>query len=473
VAELREKLDAMEDNLKQKDDELNAALDSERSRAAAASVEQKEWADLRAALEQKLADSQKLAGSMQAELESVRVSQSNTERDMRAQIEKLQEDLEAAEAGSREISGGDPQLAQENEELRSELREQQQVTEEVRREAQDFLREMRLLSQRSDSSYEKEDQLLATIEKLEEEVRDWRNRYARTKTQLRTLRASSIGLSIQQDAGQYAKDSGFTQPDGLVKDVHVTKFQISIDELLRTARSDEPGRVFDYVKAVVVNVMSITQDIDNAAPVNEEMTKLQTKLKSRVSATANNLTTASRNFASANGLSPVSLLDAAASHLTTAVVELIRTVKIRPTPAGELEDDDDGDIEPVDNIGFFPVRGPSEESNLTPFQGLRNGRMSGDSSMYSPVNSPRQSTMRPVSSGKQSWNERQRPMSRGAPNGFNGMNGNGNGLPVAPMGVGFGIRTQDTDVEDLKVSHVNSTKKNKARQVLTTTLDLS
>ena len=148
------------------------------------------------------------------------------------------------------------------------------------------------------------------------------------------------------------------------------------------------------------------------------------------------------------------MLDAAASHLTAAVVELIRTVKIRPTPAGELEDDDDGNLDPVDTTGFFPVRDPRQDNTPPPFQGLRNGRISADSSMYSPVNSPRESTnIQPKSSGKESWAERQRSLSRGAPptNGLNIMNGNNKTLPPAPMGVGFGIRTQDSDVEELKV----------------------
>jgi len=404
---------------------------------------------LRMELENKLADSQNFAESMQSELERVRASQSDNERNLRAQIEELQEELRSREAAPRGLSNNNPQLEEENEELRSELRDQQRVTEEVRREAQEFLREMRMLSQRTESSFEKEEQLENAVNRLEEEVRDWRNRYARTKAQLRTLRASSIGLSIQQDAAQYAKDGGFTQADGMVKDVHVTKFQISIDEILRTARSDDPGRVIDFMKNVVVNVRRITQDIDESPAISDEMVQLQTKLKSRVSATANNLITASKNFASANGLSPVSLLDAAASHLTAAVVELVRTVKIRPTPAGELEDDDDGNLQPVDTTGFFPVRDPRQENNPPPFQGLRSGRISADSSMYSPINSPRQSGMRPGSSGKESWAAKQRPMSRGN---ANGMNGNGNTIPLAPMGVGFGIRTQDTDVEDLKVN---------------------
>jgi hypothetical protein len=137
------------------------------------------------------------------------------------------------------------------------------------------------------------------------------------------------------------------------------------------------------------------------------------------------------------------------------VVELVRTVKIRPTPPGELEDDDDGNLEPIDTTGFFPVRDTRQESNPAPFQGLRNNaRMSANSSMYSPINSPRESTVRPRSQGKGSWAANQRPVSRGAQglNGMNGINGiNGNNKPSSPMGMGFGIRTE-SDVEDLKVS---------------------
>ena len=440
----------MEDNLKQKDDELNSVLDAQRSRVTAANMEKKEWSDLRVNLENKLADAQNLNDSLQSELERVRASQANTERELRAQIEELR----TSTTGSRGV-GGSEELERENQELRADLREQQMVTDEVRKEAQEFLQEMRMLSERSESSYAREEELENTVNRLEEEVKDWRNRYARTKTQLRSLRASSIGLTIQQGIANYAKDSGFTGENGMVKDVHVTKFQISIDELLRTARTEDPVRVIEFMKLVVVNVRRITQDIDEAPASSGEFVQQQTKLKSRVSATANNLITASKNFASANGLSPVSLLDAAASHLTAAVVELVRTVKIRSTPAGELEDDDDGNLEPVDSTGFFPVRDPSLENNPSPFQGLRNGniRMSADSSMYSPINSPRESTnMRPRSSGKDSWAGRPRSMSKGTQNGLSVMNGIGvKTLPPPPMGLGFGIRTQDSDVEELKV----------------------
>jgi hypothetical protein len=213
--------------------------------------------------------------------------------------------------------------------------------------------------------------------------------------------------------------------------VHVTKFQIAIDELLRMARSREPAAVLDYMKSVVVSVRNITEDIGDVSQEDSELSRQRYKLKARVSATANNLITASKNFATAKGLSPVSLLDAAASHLTAAVVELIKTVKIRPTPAGELEDDDDGNLPPAASSGYFSVS---------------NGRVSGES-VYSSASSPRGSiSLRPRSQSKEPWPAR-RPQSR---NGL--VNGSNKALPTVPaMKMGFGIRTQESNVEELKV----------------------
>ncbi len=83
-----------------------------------------------------------------------------------------------------------------------------------------------------------------------------------------------------------------------------------------------------------------------------------------MSSTANNLITASKNFAASAGISPVSLLDAAASHLVAAVVELLANSQDTATPAGELEDDDDGTITPVDSTGFFsPSRSRAESQS--------------------------------------------------------------------------------------------------------------
>ncbi|KAH7034653.1 uncharacterized protein B0I36DRAFT_360154 [Microdochium trichocladiopsis] len=389
VRELREQLESMSEQLKRKDDEMNDMLDGERSR----SMRQKEWDDARRELEAKLEDSERLNETMRNEMDLMRNSRAREMQDL--------EDKLAKTSISAAPQSGD--LARENNELRAALEEQQRVTEEARREARQFLQEMKALAQQHTPSWDRQTELEGMVENLEKEVRDWRSRYARTKTQLRNLRTSSIGLTIEQDATKYLQEQGFMQEGGLVKDVHVTKFQISVDELLQGARNGAPEKVIDHMKSVVVNVRRIIKDIETSLPAGSELGQPQMKLKSRVSATANNLITASKNFAAAAGMSPVSLLDAAASHLVAAVVELLRTVKIKATPAGELEDDDDGTVTPVDSTGFFSNRttamsqpdGTAAISGLAPvrpFQGTQGQRSSAVSSAYSAMSSPRQSS---------------------------------------------------------------------------------
>ncbi|KAJ6443004.1 SpaA [Purpureocillium lavendulum] len=435
VEELREKLSTMEDTIKKKEDEMNGILDGERSRATAVNMEKKEWGDVRLNLENKLAEAQSLNKSIKEELERVR-------EDHDQEVRHLRNELADVQQGSR---GGlsDPELQRENDELRESLRQQQQVTEEVRQEAQGFMTEMRALSQQSSSTYEKQAQMEQTIEQLEYEVREWRNRYARAKTQVRSMRASSLGLAMEPGVANYIRDRGFIEENGLVKDVHVTKFQIAIDELLQTARKETPDKVTDAMKLVVVSVRRITKDLDDAAPRDDEQVQQQVKLKAKVSSTANGLITASKNFAAGAGLSPVSLIDAAASHLSSAIVDLLRTAKIRATPAGELEDDDDRSLTPVDSTAFFSPRSTTQASGQDslppppPFQGLGGVRASAESSAYSPISSPRESVDPYPGPGA------------------NGMS-NGNGYMAydkshSASSGGYGLQQRDSRAEDLKI----------------------
>lgn len=434
VRELRERLDGMEDQLQRKDDEMNGALDEERSRSTAANAEKREWSDMRLDMENKLTEAQNLNDALREELDRLRDEHANEIRQLRDDVDEAR-----SSAGNMGPGRGDAELERENDELRAALKEQRETTAQVRREAQEFLQEMKLLSQQSASSWAKQGELEKAIEALEQEVRDWRNRYARAKTQVRSVRSSSMSLPADNDASRYVRDRGFTDDSGLVKDVHVTKFQVAIDELLRRARVEQPDKVIDAMKSVVMSVRRITKDFDAFPANNEQLQQQRKQLKGRVSSTANALITASKTFAMSAGIAPVSLLDAAASNLVAAMVELLRVVKIRVTPDGELEEEDDGTLTPVESAGFFSPRTAKSQSiqsayqqdpyrqNLPPpppFQGLGR-RTSMDSSAYSPVNSPREST--------EPYNK-----------------ANGNGYP--PMSNGYGMRRVDPRTEDLKVS---------------------
>ncbi|KAI5281885.1 component of the polarisome [Ascosphaera aggregata] len=250
-------------------------------------------------------------------------------------------------------------LEREHQALKAELKEQQEVTEQVRQQAQAFLVEMRQLSEEGGGNLEREESLNTEIQRLSEEVQLWKDRYAKTRTRLRGLRSSTLGLPGMEYNISLFKENDLLSPEGMVKDVHVTKFQMAIDELLRSARMGEPQVVLNKVKNVVTSVRGLNQDLEvvnanlssreqgslsHSPPSSSTLSGLPApirKLKARVATTANNLITATKNYSRSHGLSPVSLLDAAASHLCSAVVELVRAVKVRPTPIDELADDED------------------------------------------------------------------------------------------------------------------------------------
>ncbi|KAE8350231.1 hypothetical protein BDV28DRAFT_44500 [Aspergillus coremiiformis] len=404
VSALQEKVNKLEDLLKSKDEELSKhqggqtkvdelesllkAKDEELSKyqeghdmSQASSSERQGWDDLKLELESKISKAEDLNTSLQMELDKVRTEHFATEKELRSQINEASR--ESTEDPELQAQYADLEIKHKG--LQAKFQEQQRVTEEVRREAAGFLDEMKALSEQSHARWEHEERLSSEVHRLEEEVKQWKSRYAKAKTQLRHLRASSTGMELCSDAKATAKDNAFLEENGLIKDVHVTKFQISIDELLRIARFDDYNLVMQQIKAVVFAVRYVLRDVEVASDCEGSLSTPRTKATRKVSATANNLITASKNYASSCGLSPVSLLDAAASHLSTAVVELIRIVKIRPSPAGDLNEDDEERLVHMKSPGYFSVA-PSL------------GRFSNNGSVYSAMSPPSNHSRNPTES---------------------------------------------------------------------------
>lgn len=334
----------------------------------------------------------------------------------------MEHDLRTQMDESSRQGGGDPELQArfadleiKHRGLQGELQEQQQVTEEVRREAAGFLMEMRALSEQSHSRWEHEERLSGEVHRLEEEIKQWKSRYAKAKSQLRHLRASTSGIpEALPDASTVARDNELLHENGLIKDVHVTKFQISIDELLRVARFDDHQLVMQQIKTVVIAVRHVLQDVE-VSPDLGDGSQLRTKATRKVSATANNLITASKNFASSSGLSPVSLLDAAASHLSTAIIELLRLVKIQASPADDLDEVEEEQLTQLQSPDYFSVA-PSQR------------RMSNNGSVYSAMSPPS--------------NHSRNPTSESIPNGPTGVN---------TMNLNYGLQPEDHELQELKV----------------------
>ncbi|KAF7588914.1 component of the polarisome [Aspergillus hancockii] len=374
------KVNELEELLKAKNEELSTYQEGH-DKPHVSNFERQEWNDVKLELESKISKAEDLNSSLQMELEKVRSEHSTMEMELRSQIDEASRHG----TGDAELQTRLADLEIKHKGLQTELQEQQQVTEEVRREAAGFLMEMKALSEQSHSRWEQEERLSSEVHRLEEEIKQWKGRYAKAKTQLRHLRASSTGIELRSDVNAIAKDNELLEEKGLVKDVHVTKFQISIDELLRIARFEDYNLVMQQVKAVVIAVRHVLRDVEAASTRDDGLSISRTKATRKVSATANNMITASKNFASSCGLSPVSLLDAAASHLSTAIVELIRLVKIRPSPADDLNEDDEEQLAHMKSPDYFSVA-PSQ------------GRFSNNGSVYSAMSPPSNHSRNPTES---------------------------------------------------------------------------
>lgn len=172
--------------------------------------------------------------------------------------------------------------------------------------------------------------------------------------------------------------------DGGILDIHVTAFVSAVDNLLTTGRGNSPTRVLVPMKTVVNAVTAITDDLrqfERRARPDEVDLELLRSLRDRAEATLSNLVVATKSHATGSGMSPVSLLDAAASHVSSTITEVAKIAFIRrATPS---EQDQFHSIQPITNgraPGVRPMEDFTSHSRRTPPAGtapLRTG--TGDS----------------------------------------------------------------------------------------------
>ncbi|KAJ7039191.1 hypothetical protein C8F04DRAFT_950244 [Mycena alexandri] len=239
---------------------------------------------------------------------------------LRERCERLEEERENAPVGG----GADPE-----------------IVDQLRNDMEGLLGELGDLSRRNDELMTAKDEDLATIAELDAQVKDYKRKYEQAKTELRSFKATSQ-LFIQAPKMDRPEDQLPVSGDGGVLDIHVTAFLSGIDALLTAGRSNAPTRVLTPMKAVVNAVSSIVDDVRvfEARPQRERSdvdTDALAALRERAEATLSNLVAASKTHATSAGMSPVSLLDAAASHVAVTVTEIARTVCIRKATRAEQE----------------------------------------------------------------------------------------------------------------------------------------
>lgn len=182
--------------------------------------------------------------------------------------------------------------------------------------------------------------------------------------------------------------------DGALVDIHVTAFVSSIDSLLTAGRSNAPIRALQSMKNVVNAVSAIGDDVRaferrpqrDRAEVDLEALQF---LRKRLDATLSNLVAAAKMHAMSAGMPPVSLLDAAASHVSATVTEIGKTVHIRPAMKAEQEQFAPAAAASSATNGYAPALRAVEELR-SPHQraGSSTSSCNGDDH-YLPVSPPR------------------------------------------------------------------------------------
>jgi hypothetical protein len=227
------------------------------------------------------------------------------------------------------------------------------------------MEELGSLAVRNEELLADRDEDAAIIKRLDGEVQEYKRRWEATKTDLRNLKGkwmreaqsapapdpATTATSVMFVSRPATEDHMPASADGNIADIHVTQFQNAIDSLLQAARyvhykrsissflitisnrSSQPSSVLSAMKEVVVAISEISEDVkafERDPNFHADDTKLES-LKHQSSATLNNLMSAARSHATSSGLSPISLIDAAAGHVSTNVVDLIKLLKIRKT----------------------------------------------------------------------------------------------------------------------------------------------
>ncbi|KAH9473114.1 hypothetical protein Pst134EA_000192 [Puccinia striiformis f. sp. tritici] len=215
------------------------------------------------------------------------------------------------------------------------------IVERLKAEVVELIDELRQMHSRQDLLLAEQDHFQEIIRDLENSVDVQKRRYETVKTESRDLKPSSTTHGPKEFLPN--QKLPLTQ-NGAIVDIHFTSFSSSIDDLLRSARSNVSNELISVMRRVIDVVSTIDEDIQQYESnpkmyggLSQAQQESLDSTKTRINATLSNLITASKNHLVSSGLSPISLLDAAASHLCFSMVELVQLVGMRRANDREIE----------------------------------------------------------------------------------------------------------------------------------------
>jgi len=298
------------------------------------------------------AESDDLVKQLQNELEQFRSRAEDQSVAMLALRREL-DDLRAAQARDRDRRRPEDEeeihrlrvrceeLESERESLKGAGSEHTMLLiEQLRSDLETFASETRELSRQNEELMAARDSDNMIIRDLNMQAKQYKQKYEQAKTELRSVKATS---QLYHQAPKVLSDDQLpVGPSGGLLDIHVTAFLSAIDLLLAAGRSSTPTRVLSPMKSVINAVHAIIDDVEKYEArarrerLDIELEDLQA-LRERAEMTLSNLTTAAKTHATSLGMSPVSLLDAAASHVASTITEIGKAVHIRKATKAEQD----------------------------------------------------------------------------------------------------------------------------------------
>ncbi|KAI8876796.1 hypothetical protein K501DRAFT_288716 [Backusella circina FSU 941] len=216
--------------------------------------------------------------------------------------------------------------------LSKEHNEQQLAVKEVKDEIKQLIEELKNLSTKNEELRTKKDTLDSTITTLTEELKSWKTKYESAHFELRSFKAKSVQYEppLHDTTNElFLKPT----PTGVIGQNYIIDYQTAIDDLMKTSRSSKPSEVLFSMKVIVMACKAITSQVEEhevnvGLPANMQADLYA--IKARFSTVLTNLLSASKNYANGMGISPVSLVDAAAGNLTITVVDLVKLLGMHP-----------------------------------------------------------------------------------------------------------------------------------------------
>ncbi|KAL9544193.1 hypothetical protein MBANPS3_007742 [Mucor bainieri] len=222
------------------------------------------------------------------------------------------------------------QLDNKYSQLSNEHREQQVAVREVKQEIKQLIEELKNLSGKNETLRIQNEKAEAEIRNLSQETKSWRRKYETVSMELRSFKVKSVALDNQDISTDFLiKPSA----KGAIGHQFIIDYQSAIEELLKTSRSSKPSDVLMSMRTIVMACKSITTEVEEyevkvgLSPANQDALY---NIKKNFSTELTNLLASAKNFAAGMGISPVSLLDAAAGNLTSTIVDLAKLLGMRP-----------------------------------------------------------------------------------------------------------------------------------------------